>query len=358
MRIIYTTASLDPAAGGPARSVPQLALAMARWGHEVALWADEGSALPDGVESGGIDLLTGNFADALANFGPVDIVHDNGLWLPCHQAVAQVCQQQGIKRVVATRGMLEPWALEHKKWKKRLAWWLYQRRNLRGAAGLHATADQEKLQLQSLGLTAPILIAANGVNIPSFEDFTPVKKLATKTALFLGRVHSIKGLPMLVQAWSVLKPKGWRMQIVGPDEDGHRTEIEALVNKAGLADCWSFQDSYEGDAKWQAMRDADLFVLPSFSENFGIVVAESLACGTPVITTTGTPWQGLLEQNCGWWVKPEAAEIQAALAEATQQADTERSAMGQRGRSWVVQEFGWEKIAGEVEGFYQEILAT
>jgi glycosyltransferase involved in cell wall biosynthesis len=389
MIILQTLASLDPSSGGPARSVPQLALALSN--HELGLWCGDSNSdiqfgytqrkyssgesersraggLPDlrGVEAGNIQLLTGSFAKVLEEWGRPDLIHDHGIWLPCHQQVAKVCRKLEIPRIMSPRGMLEPWALNHRKWKKRLAWWLYQRRDLHSVAGLHATAESEAKQLRRLGLKAPILVAANGVTIPDvlIEESRNVEKHAPlvsranmqRTALFLSRVHPKKGLPLLVEAWVKAQPDNWKMRVVGPDEDGHLAKVKRLVEQAGLSVTWQFEDSLEGSAKWQAMAEADLFILPSYSENFGIVVAESLAAGTPVITTTGAPWKGLQERSCGWWVEPESDALTAALREATGMSVEDRKAMGERGREWVRQDFAWPGIAEKMERFYKELL--
>nr|WP_226895242.1 glycosyltransferase [Luteolibacter marinus] len=381
-------ASLDPATGGPARSVPQLALAQSGLGHEVGLWApgmDHGAGTwrvadlaSDAVER--MQLLPGEFEQALDSFGRPDLVHDHGIWLPCHRQVAKACAARGIPRIASPRGMLEPWALNHKKWKKRAAWWLYQKRDLQAAAGLHATADSEARQLRRLGLKAPMVVAANGVTVPILEsgfltrfdsqeagceagglpngfgfEEAGCKPALHRTALFLSRIHPKKGLPMLVEAWARVRPEGWSMRVVGPDEGGHRGEVERLVAGAGLTDCWSFANSLEGDDKWRAMAAADLFVLPTHSENFGIVVAESLACGVPVITTTAAPWQGLRDHGCGWWVEPDAAALGAALDEATRVEASGLREMGRSGREWMAADFGWEGIARKMEAFYQEV---
>lgn len=356
MKILHSVASLDSSSGGPARSVPQLALAQARCGVEVALWSPMpvGDRLPDLPKDANalISLFSGDFQMAVREFGMPDLVHDHGIWLPCHRVVAQVCATHGIPRIVAARGMLEPWALNHKKWKKRLAWHLYQKRDLESAAALHATAEQEAIQYRKLGLKAPVLVAANGVGFDSVVTHVSSKKVG-KTALFLSRLHPKKGLTMFIQAWADLMPDDWKMRVVGPDEGGHLQELQQQVRAAGLEDIWSFEDSLEGDAKWTAMAEADLFILPSHSENFGIVVAEALASGTPVITTTGTPWAGLLEHQCGWWVEPEVDALAEALNAATALNQETRRAMGHRGRDWVAEEFAWPAIAEKTLEFYR-----
>jgi len=364
MRILHCAATFDPASGGPARSVPQLALALARRGGQVGLWSPVASA--SGIadlqpeQLAGIPVLSGHIRQCLERFRP-DLVHDHGLWQGCHHHVALECRRLGVPRVVSPRGMLEPWALSHKKLKKKLAWWTYQRCDLGAAALLHATADSEAVNLRRQGLRNEIAVVPNGVTMPEWLESVLFERPASgvepvhRTAIFLSRIQKKKGLPMLVEAWARVRPAGWRMRVVGPDEEGHLAEVRELVEKAGLGTSWSFEGALFGEAKWELLREADLFILPTHSENFGIAVAEALAAGTPVITTRGAPWDGLETRDCGWWTKIDSKAIAGALEDATSRPDRELAAMGRRGRAWVAEAFGWEPIADQMMEAYRSI---
>jgi len=114
--------------------------------------------------------------------------------------------------------------------------------------------------------------------------------------------------------------------------------------------------SVEGEAKANLYRCADLFILPTFTENFGVVVAEALSYGVPVITTKGAPWEGLITHGCGWWIDIGAEPLAAAIREAVAISDEERYAMGKRGRLFVEENFGWSDIAEKMLFVYQWIL--
>ena len=167
MKIFLAGTSFAPAYGGPAYSVSRLATEMASSGIEIGLWAPDQSVLdsPLVAKRPGIQRLVGSAEEALSAFGRPDIIHDNGLWLAHNHRLARLAAAAGIPRVVSTRGMLEPWAMNHKRWKKRLAWWLYQKRDLVAAVAIHATAQSEADQLRRLGLKNPISIIPNGVDI-------------------------------------------------------------------------------------------------------------------------------------------------------------------------------------------------
>ena len=130
-----------------------------------------------------------------------------------------------------------------------------------------------------------------------------------------------------------------------------------MIRRAGLSADFEFTGALEGEARDRAYRNADLFVLPSHTENFGMAVAEALAHGLPVITTRATPWRGLETRHCGWYTDVDAGGLSLALREATSLADDVRRAMGRRGRVWVEAEFGWASIADRMILVYQEVCA-
>jgi glycosyltransferase involved in cell wall biosynthesis len=307
--------------------------------------------------------LVGSAAGALTSFGKVDVLHDNGMWLAHNHNIAVLARQRKIPRVVSTRGMLEPWAFRHKRLKKSVAWWLYQRRDLQQAQLHHTTAAQEARNMELFRLGVPVCVIPNGVDLPN-ANFVNGGNLAeekagrlTRTALFVGRIYPVKGLPMLVEAWSRVRPNGWRLQIAGPDEAGHRAEVERAVSLAGLSEVVSFLGPIEGEAKSKVFSNAKLLILPSYSESFGIVVAEALAHGLPVLTTTGTPWSELAKRGCGWWVEPTVEALVRGLRQSTSQDEAMLRAMGAKGRTWIAAQFGWDAVAKEFLSAYEQLLA-
>jgi hypothetical protein len=143
----------------------------------------------------------------------------------------------------------------------------------------------------------PIQVIPNGVDLPqgcrrSEHSQRFDRARGRRTALFIGRIYPVKGLPMLIEAWARVQPSGWRLEIAGPDEAKHQAEVEHAVAAASLSEVVSFIGPVYGSAKRSALFNADLLVLPSHSESFGMVVAEALAHGLPVLTTTATPWSG------------------------------------------------------------------
>lgn len=321
------------------------------------MWAPDGSALvtPFLPDESPVRRLGGTEGEALRGVGPVDVIHDNGIWMPHNHRLAKLAAAKDLPRVVSTRGMLEPWALNHKRWKKRLAWLLYQHRDLRSAVLLHATATREAAHLGDLSIGRAIMMVPNGVDLLSTAPLR-VPASGQRTALFVGRIYPVKGLPLLVEAWAKVRPMGWKMKIVGPDEAGHRAEVEALIHEAKLEADFEFAGALEGAALRKAYEEADLFILPSHTENFGMVVGEALAQGLPVITTYGAPWELLETKHCGWWVPISTDGIAAALEDATRKSPEELIAMGERGRAVVAERFSWDRIAREFVDCYRWIL--
>lgn len=362
MRLFLAGTSFKPTYGGPALSVARLGCALAQEGVTVGLWSADGSVMmhPDPAATKGLVRLDGSLKAAISAFGRMDLIHDNGLWLPHNHELAVLAGHWGVPRLVSTRGMLEPWALRHKGLKKKLAWALYQRRDLCWAACLHATSAMEGEHLRGLGLGVPIRVVPNGVDVPAvIRD--PVPRASEpaggrRVALFLGRLYPVKGLPMLIDAWAQVRPEGWCLRILGPDEAGHRHHLARRILGQELVEWVSLDGAVYGEEKALAYQEADLFVLPSYSENFGMAVGEALAHGVPVLTTTAVPWPGLASRGCGWQVEPTEAGLIAGLRAATALEPGVLAAMGQRGRAWVAAEFAWETQSRRMLEIYAELL--
>ncbi len=328
---------------------------MAQAGIDVGLWAPDQSAAttPFLPAVSAVQRLTGTEAGALERFGNPDVLHDNGIWMPHNHRLAQLAARRRLPRLVSTRGMLEPWATNHKRLKKRLAWMLYQRHDLKRSRCLHATSIAEAGNLERCGLGIPIHVIPNGVDLPEL----PTKQTTngSRIALFLGRIYPVKGLPMLIEAWARVRPERWLLKIAGPDEGRHRAAVEKQVSAAKLGGTVSFAGELDSQAREAALFGADLLVLPTYSESFGMVVAEALAHGLPALTTTGAPWPMLEQRGCGWQVEPTIDAIAEGLRQATSRDSGTLRDMGERGRELVEAEFGWEKIATQFVSMYSDL---
>ncbi len=190
------------------------------------------------------------------------IIHLHGLWLPNHHTVTKLAARRRVPIVVSLHGMLNPWAIRFRGWKKWVAWSIFQRRDLCAAGALHVTSEAEAEHVRKMGLRVPVALIRTGVDIPG-ELPRRAPKHGNRTVLFLSRLHPVKGLLDLVSAWSKVRPKGWSIVVAGNDEGNHRAEVERAVRRAGLTDVFRFVGPVDDRAKWRLYAAADLFVLPS-----------------------------------------------------------------------------------------------
>ena len=367
LRILQTVDSLAERQGGPSRTIVLLAEAQARHGAELHLLARP-EAETDPVLAPDPKLATLHlatlaqrrhiFARLLSAPGPA-LLHDNGVWLAANRAAAAAARRAGRPYVISPHGMLEPWALNWNPWRKRLAMALFQKRLLNQAAGLLATAEPERANLRRLVSRTPIATIANGVALPARIPPHNMAPDATRTLLFLSRLHPKKNLPALITAWSQL-PKTqfphWQLRIAGPDERGHSADLARQIEALGPDSRIHLQGPVADEDTSALYAAADLFILPSNSENFGIVVAEALAHGRPVITTKGTPWSDLPALGAGWWTDPTPTALAAAMSEAMALPPQARADMGQRGAALVAARHGWPLIAEQTLAFYHWLL--
>ena len=379
MHIVLTISSLDRTAGGTSSAVAAMARHLAGRDPDVSVVSLESDQpLLDETNSEEVnptvtlvrhDASLWKFRQNLSRFGRAlrkkikdhsnVVVHDNGLWLPVNHRVATTTRSRACPRVVSPHGMLEPWSLEQGAWKKKAAWWLYQKRDLQMAEVVVATAEQEAQNIRALGVDGPIAVVPNGVarpdSLPSTDEDTSEQR-EQRRLLFLSRIHKKKGLLNLVEAWDRLRPDGWEVVIAGPDENGHEAEVRERISEHGLEEDFVFTGPVKGAEKWKLYQGADLFVLPTHSENFGIVVAEALSCGVPAITTRGAPWSDLVDHDCGWWIEVGVDPLMEALAQATRMSAADRSAMGRRGRELVNRKYTWPQVAAALRSVYAWVL--
>ncbi|MEL7111458.1 MAG: glycosyltransferase [Pseudomonadota bacterium] len=364
---LHVVPGLGQSQGGPSYSVPRLCRALNEAGTPTQLLAVDQDGDPpfDDVEA---DLMKADYSTwpilgslrlsrqmkhelerrsrACAN------VHVHGFWLMPNVYAGHAARRNNRPTIVSPRGMLSQQALAFSKPKKDLFWTLFQRSAYKSAAVWHATSEQEADDIRQFGIEAPIAIIPNGVDSPDLDQ-APLPVTSEKTIVFLSRLHPKKGLTNLVQAWAELAPEfpHWQVKIIGPDEAGEADRLRGQIRNLGLASIGVHEPIF-GDAKWQELARAELFVLPTQSENFGIAVAEALCAGTPAIVTNRAPWSDLVTQKCGWSIEYGAAPLAEALRHAMGLTSEERAQMGARGRAWMKLDFGWNRIAEDMSKVY------
>ena len=374
MHVLHVVRDLDTSSGGPSRSVPALANEMAKIGSDLTVslaYQDRGAetsvdhtgakdvnlqAVPAKL---GAKQLQQRFAE-IDSGCPVDFVHIHGLWSPTLHAVAAHARERGVPYAISPRGMLSPWCLASKRWKKQLGWVLYQARDLRRASFIHATSEAEQEDCIARGVGADIRIVPNGCHpapqvakaLP--EDF-PVPS-GQLYAIAIARMHPVKGFDRLIQAWQECAPVDWHLVLTGPGDATYLAEIDGLIAKSGRETTIHRYRPLSHDETWPALQSAQLFICSSHSENFGMAIAEALASGTPVITTEGTPWQLINERRCGWWVPGDCSGLGTAISAATTLPERELTDMGQRGLELIQTQYAWPAIARRMVEHYESFI--
>ena len=283
-----------------------------------------------------------------------DIVHINGIWMPQSALFQKVAQQVGIKVVLSPHGMLEPYILNRHPLKKKLALVSFLNKALKNVDYFHATAKSELDQIRKLGYNQLAAIIPNGIEISEVKQKTEWKS-GVKNILFLSRIHPKKGIELLIEAVVQLKSENIKITIAGVGEPAYVESLRKLVIQNGFSQLIEFVGGVYGEKKWCLIQKSDLFVLPTYSENFGIVVAEALSAGVPVITTTGTPWQELETRKCGWWIELSVPNLVKTINKVLICTPDELKEMGLRGRKLVEEKYDIKSVALEMKELYKRI---
>jgi glycosyltransferase involved in cell wall biosynthesis len=383
MRILHVIASIDPREGGPTSALVGLACAQQRAGIDVRAISTfrqgESRQAAEQMEAAGVNVqLIGPASGPLVRHPQIqsrleqeiaqaDIVHIHALWEEIQHRAARLAQRRGLPYIIRPCGMLDPWSLSQGKWKKKIYLALRLRRNLNRAAALHFTAELERDLTAPLRLQPPAIIEPNGIRLEEFQNLPPrgvfrgrYPQLAgdRRMLLFLSRVHHKKGLDLLVPALARLRHGDAMLVIVGPDRDGYGRDVAQMAAQNKVSDRVIFAGPLYGADRVSALVDADLFVLPSYQENFGIVVIEALAAGRPVVISdqvnihreiTAAALGGVVPTR----IEPLAAELDRWLSD-----EVLRQAAAGRAREFVWQHYDWDQIARRWLGHYQRLITT
>lgn len=371
VKVVHVLAGIEAAHGGPSYSVPRLNTAVREAGIDSVLLAGmapgaiapplDGSVLTfprafSRVQTlRKLELCPGIARQLADKAEAIDVIHSHGLWRMPNIDAARAARRHRVPHVISPRGMLSRVALGFSRSSKGLFWHALQKSAVLEAACLHATSQAEHDELKSLGITRPIAVVPNGIDLPDDTRLSaPSRGAGQRTLLYLGRIHPKKGLDILIAAWARVAAQypGWRLRMVGPAEPAHLRELHQLV-ATHQAPCISIEGPIYGDGKWRIYSEADLFVLPTYNENFGLTVAESFACRRPAIVSKGAPWGGVETNRCGWWVDATPDAFEGALRTGLSTPPEELDAMGARGACWVREAFAWEGIGRQMAAVYR-----
>ncbi len=387
----HLTASISRKAGGLfdavlrlAQSEHQLGIAVKAFGlrdentaADLSAWNPvPAAAFLPGWPSG-IGCAPGFLAE-LEVFAP-DLCHTHGLWLYPSIAAKNYGRLQCCPYLVSPHGMLDPWALKNSRWKKTIAYQLFEREHLRGARCLRALCASEADSIRQLGLKNAIAVIPNGIDLPA--ELTPTAppwqglvEPGKKVLLFLSRIHPKKGLVNLLKAWGrVQKNRGkepeWILAIAGWDQGGHEQELKQLATALGLV--WHdvrvanpsrsfpgviFLGPQFNAAKAACYQHCDAFVLPSFSEGLPMVVLEAWANSKPVVMTPECNLPEGFQSNAAIKVEANEPSLIAGLNELRRTTGAERLAMGSCGRNLVRERFTWLRVGTQLQSVHAWIL--
>ena len=285
-----------------------------------------------------------------------DIVHVNCCWTPDCAMIQRLAQKRGYKVVLTPHGMLEPWIIKRHYWTRKVpALLLYQKAAVRKADCIQSTAESERDNLLKLGYNTNIKVVRLGIDADGIEMKRSWKK--TRQILFLSRVHVKKGINFLIEAAAALRSElhGYKILVAGEGDADYVAEMKRMIADNGLQDIVQLVGGVYGDEKWRLFQTSDFFVLPTHSENFGLAIAESLASGTPVITTVGTPWNDLNDSNSGAWIEIGTQPLTETLRKFLALSDEELEAMGRNGRKLIEEKYSANVMAEEMMEVYKDL---
>lgn len=273
------------------------------------------------------------------------LVHAHGVWVAPVIAALEAALAAGAAMTISPHGMLRRDALQKSRWRKMAALAVAVRGLVAAAGSLHATSAAEA---DDLGRLFP---GCHPTLVPLGIEPVPPSLVAAggrsrqRTAGYLGRLLPIKNIDGLLAAWAAVRPAGWRLVLGGPGEAAFIDGLRRLADELGIGADVEFQPAVPRAEIGAFLGGLDLFVLPSRSEAFSLVVGEALAAGIPVIASTAAPWEGVRAEGCGWWVDPDHPSLTAAISAATGRPATQLAEMGRRGADWIRREYDWDRIA-------------
>lgn len=350
MKVLHVVPYL-PKASGVTTFVVECSDALQKMGVEQEVAVKDRQHFDVASSCAGVPRI--GIAEALERIGEFNVVHLHGIWPPFLHRFVVAARHQRVPIIWSLHGMLSPWAMKFKWWKKALPWLLWQKRDLKSATILHVTSEKEREWVGSLGYGNHTVNVPLGTTLP---ESVPVRAHTIKTLLFVGRINYIKALDNLIRAWELAFLEGWRLRIVGLNEMNCQAGLENLVGELRLETSVEFPGPKFGTDLEEEYRNADALVLPSHTENFGGVVIDALAWGLPVITSKGTPWREVASSRCGWWVSNDPETLAKALRELMSLSDEERQTMGLRGRELVREKYSWAAVASRMRIAYESLL--
>lgn len=366
MKILTFITDIDNRSGGPSRSVPMLVKGLAEVGVDITLMTVRSDQMNTHALDGStaklhiLDTFNTKEVETYVREEAFDLIQVQSIWDPRYHKLVKIAQKLHIPYIITPRGMLEPWSLSQKKWKKKLAMMLYQRKDLQKAACIFTTAEMEAQHVRDLGVKVPVSVIPNGIETDEYVCRTSMEDVK-KQILFLSRVHVKKGIELLIEAFKKLRDdslefRDWSLLIVGNGDPDYIKSLEFKVKSLEIEDSIKVLPPVFGKDKIELYQSSTIFCLPSYSENFGMVIAEAMSCGVPVITTTNCPWEILNETNTGWCIDLSVDNLEKTLRQAMMMDSVALYEMGQRGSKMINENFNYRSVARKTKRLYEWVV--
>lgn len=292
-----------------------------------------------------------NFKEALYK-SDYDIYHANGMWMYCGHITAVVARKKNKKFVLTPHGMLYTVPNPDYSLKQKIFLNLFFKKDIMKADCIHATCKQEMEIIRKFGYKGPIAVIANAVKIPRNFCLPTKEDKYNNTIGYLGRLHPRKHVENIIYAISLLdKRKQIVLKIIGKGNEEYEQFLKEEAKRLDVN--VEFLGFLEGTDKYELLKKLTTLCVPSDFENFGMIIPEALVCGTPVIASKGTPWEALIENNCGWWVDNTPDELSKSILEATSMSTDEIVSMGVRGRNLVESSFTYDIVSKQMIELYK-----
>jgi len=389
MKILHVIETLSSRAGGPVTVIRSLSKYQARSGLEVTICSTKqmrsnNRGVPIFLDNesfeNGVKYLYFSYLSPLKisfqmakwfqrRLRDFDIVHIHGLYRFPLTYAAYLSRKMNIAHIISPHGSLDPFLYKQSRYNlhlKRIYECLFDVPNLHHTSAIHYTSKGEADRAAFLGLLSKPVIVPNGIDwehykdLPSRGSFRNILVIDDQTplVLFLGRINFVKGLDLLVPAFSQITkyyPEA-RLAIVGPDNDGYKSKVRRWCNEERITDKVFFLDQLESEKVKQAYVDSDVFVSPSYTENFGMTVLEAMACGCPVVISDQVKiWREVQEDKAGLVVRLEPGQIANAICQVLGNKESSTK-MGFRGRLAAQKRYSWPRIVEQMTQVYHRVL--
>lgn len=372
MRVAFLSPSVSRTGGGIFEIVRSLAQALVSGGHaEVDVYGltDEFSDA-DRPAWGSVPVHTFP-ARGLHRFGYApelqaalmqdryDLVHLHALWQHASIVTSRYAQRRQVPSIITLNGMLDPWAVQHSPWRKRVAWRVFERANVDQAACIQVNTLSEAKSAKQFGLANRFAVIPNGILLPDRAETRSVgQRSDPKRLLYLGRLHAKKNLIALVEAVALLGQAfaGWQLDIVGWDQGNYAARIRECIAALGLDGSVAIHEPEYGAEKDARLCAADAFILPSHSEGLPMAVLEAWSHAKPVVMTAACNLEIGFTAGAALECDVTAEGIAKALSQLLTMPDAERTVMGRSGRALVERQFTWPSVADDMAATYRWVL--